>query len=793
MEIKRVDVKKNPKLFKNFKLILFGLLLYGLVDRLIPYNSPTPLIAIGSIGVLLPLAIIQLTRNLTSIFHTSIILIIFVVLVKLFFIYGPNGANYSDGKTSISYGTYIGLSPLVVNIRLLFILILVTLFAIYFAWFAMREKSKVKDSTRALDAPEIPNTKIASLQIWFVLASVAICTPFLEGQIQALTQVVSPLDFDSQQINAWFDFKSQGFTEMKDFWFPYGGMIWVQDGLLGIVLRWALLSVLIIMLLNYFLVGKRSYRQQSAYLTVAVLLIINYPIISIRYVFPLIALLVFFNLKKVESRKTKLTKSLPLAISIWLSPEMALFVIGLSSFGLILKRFNRMDESYDKSFQIWTFPIISFLVLISTQFQSGQLANTVHLLLHSREILEYGFSPFLAFQFDFSVDYLTLFRLSIVALSLMVLIRSTSYFLVSALDSQLTSYALNNFFTGLYLLFLIQKEMSRGGMTLWVAILIGLSISLLLEIQDKVVLIHKFNTKLHETARETLGVLSVLTILIVLFATPVGAGTFTTILRAPQQAKVFLNDIFNFEIDEVLLHSAWMKEDQKSLEKLKIQFGPFFQDLLSDTPYILGDRPDIYRALGKKPYWAISQYNLSPKSAQEKVLAQIKERNPKFVLVDRNVSAQNFDNVPSSLRNPIIYRHIVENYSFLGTFGDIDLYERSGKIEDLIGWRNLLGGSLDVSALPLIVSKPSACSDLSDANCKEYLKFRLGGIGNLKLDFNCSGMRYSLTSSSHLLKPGVDYWFPLNNVWFWDTTCNIEQNAAGIAEVLRLNQNDELY
>jgi hypothetical protein len=777
----------------KLRVIVFGLISYGMLDLFIPYNSAVPLIAISAVGVILPLIILSLTNSSLRLLISIVAYAVFFTFVKLFFVFGPSLANYSDGKTSISYGTYVGLSPQSVNLRLLFIFALVITFAVFFAWVELRKKSTISGFTNDSHISNSPITKADSSKIWLAVAAIALSTPFLEGQVQGLGQITSALDFDSQQINAWFDFKSQGFVEMRDFWFPYGGMMWVQDGLLGIVLRWILLSTLIFMVINYFWEKSRQHVTQLSYLIIAVLLMTNYQIISIRYVFPLMSLLVFFNIREYESRSIQLTKSLPLAVAIWMSPEMSIFVIGLSVFGVVLLYLCRCDESYDRSLHRSILPIISFLILIFYQLQNGQLKNTLSLLINSREILEYSFSPFLAFTFNLSMDFLGLFRLSIVMLSLVILIRATSNLFILVRSSKVTGMALNQFFVGVYLLFLLQKEMSRGGMTLLVAILMGLAIALLLETQNRRLANSQDMTKLSQTSSTVLRGLSALTVLAILFTTPVGSGTFTSVLRAPQQAKTFLGDLNDKEVSSVLIHSLWDLENQKKLVELKNQFGPYFEELLLDTPYILGDRPDVYRALGKQPYWAISQYNLSPKSAQEKVLAEIVERNPKFVLVDRNFSAQYFDSFPSSLRNPIVYRHIIRNYVYAGNFGNIDLYQQAAGAIDLRNWRNLFGDKLDISALPLVVSPPLDCIESRSQGCQQYLKFKLVEAKNLEVKFNCGGVNYSLISSSNLLKRGIEYWFPLDNVWFWNQECNLVKIAAVDAEVLKQATSNELY
>jgi len=764
-----------------------------MADLFVPYNSNTPLILVSLIGVILPLFIFLITSSSIRILQSLFLFVLFFIFVKLFFFFGPKEANYSDGKTSISYGTYVGQSPNIVNSRMLFLVLLTGIFAISLAWLASRPGNLPKEIRRQSPSKSENKVKLLTPKLWYSLVAMALATPFLEGQVQGLKNIVSSPDFDSQQINAWYDFKSLGYTEMKDFWFPYGGMIWVQDGLVGLTLRWILLSTLIIMIFSLVWNKSKINLLQIAPVVLTILLSVNYSIIAIRYAFPLMALITFLAPSTKKHRGYLVIRSLPFATAIWMSPEMSVFVVVLGIIGMFAIRSRRVCDSSQVSMWTWIAPLSSLALLFLSQLFSGQLLNTTHLLLNSREILEYGYSPMLAFNFDISADYFTLFRLSVVALSLMGLIRALSKIMGNFWNSQSSHTDYIQCVIGIYGLFLLQKEMSRGGITLWISMLMGLAISLIIHSELDENFGSNLRTKSAKNTALALSSCSILTVAVVLFATPVGAGTFTTIVRAPQQIKVLLGDLKSNDVHKILFHAAWSQENEKKLIELANLFGPNFEEVSKDNFYILGDRPDIYRAFGKQPYWAISQYNLSPKSSQEKVLKQIQARNPKFVLVDRSISAQNFDSFPSSLRNPIIYRYIVDHYKFVATFGDVDLYEIGRSENGLVSWGNLLSNTLDISALPLVVAPPKVCSQNRTEECEIFLKFRLLEVQNLKLEINCAGESFNLVSSSNLLHRGATYWFPLGHAWFWSNECKIPEVIGTTFEIIVSKTSTSLY
>jgi hypothetical protein len=778
----------------NLKWIGAGCLFYLLADLAIPYNSSNPLFIISSLGVVLPLFVFLIRNSAIPIITSLSIYILFFLSIKLFFLYGPDEANYSDGKTSISYGTYIGQSPHIVNYRLIFLVATIVLTAMILVWLELRSGVKRIQNVYDSNVTSGNRSRQSIFKLCYILGAMALATPFLEGQVKALTDVVSFPDFDSQQINAWYDFKSQGYLEMKDFWFPYGGMIWIQDGLLGLILRWTLLSTLLVMYFSLFWNKSKIKPYQIAPIVVTVLLSVNYPIIAIRYVFPLMALIVFIFGSLKNSKTSLLIRSVPLAVSFWMSPEMSLFVLAFGLLWVLLVRSDRLNIKNSLSIWIWLIPTTSAALLVAFQLINGQMINTAYLLLNSREILEYGYSPVLGFNFEISSDFLNLFRLAVISLCLVLPVRALSSLIQQFRISQITHVDFIQFVIGLFGLFLLQKEMSRGGLTLWISMLLALSISFTVYFQLDERLDIKLSDSDKNRAESVLTGCSLLTLAVILFVTPVGAGIFTSVVRAPQQVKVLIGDINSNDPSRILFHALWSQENNQKRSELKSLFGPYFQEIVDGNFYILGDRPDIYRAFGNQPYWAISQYNLSPKSTQEKVLKQIKLRNPKFVLVDRSMSAQNFDGIPSSLRNPIIYRYVIDNYRFVTTLGEIDLYEISEVDAGFASWTKLFSNKLDVSALPLVVEPPRICEvDDIGQDCVPFLKFRLKGTENLRLGVSCSQDKFELLSTSRLLIQGTTYWFPLNHAWFWSSACSITTKPEVTHQVVMGKRSTSLY
>jgi hypothetical protein len=149
--------------------------------------------------------------------------------------------------------------------------------------------------------------------------------PSFESIIPNLLSPLTGQDFDSQQIFAWYEFKSRGFVEMKDFWFPYGGLIHVQDGLLGTISLWLICSFSIIFLISIAVLDSKIKIDIAILITSISILILHYPVVVARYFFPILALMICLkNLKFVNYYG--LSSYLPLFLSFWLSPEISLLI-----------------------------------------------------------------------------------------------------------------------------------------------------------------------------------------------------------------------------------------------------------------------------------------------------------------------------------------------------------------------------------------------------------------------------------------------------------------------------------
>lgn len=220
--------------------------------------------------------------------------------------------------------------------------------------------------------------------------------------------------------------------------------------------------------------------------------------------------------------------------------------------------------------------------------------------------------------------------------------------------------------------------------------------------------------------------------------------------------------------------------------------------------YVFGDEPFLYAPLHQKPAYYITFYNASPLRAQERMVQWLTTRRPDFVVW--RPSRKAFDEVPHSVRVPLMFRTVIADYELLERVGDYHILvpRPAGKPIDLAYYREALGGTFDVGALPAHsrLAKLRSCDTSRDNDCAEVLHVhiatpRLGERATLRMS---SGDQEFTLSLRH--EEGIhDYYVPLSRIWFYealrqndpqkkesfvgtpDLTFNVE-NLAGAAKIL---------
>jgi hypothetical protein len=119
-----------------------------------------------------------------------------------------------------------------------------------------------------------------------------------------------------------------------------------------------------------------------------------------------------------------------------------------------------------------------------------------------------------------------------------------------------------------------------------------------------------------------------------------------------------------------------------------------------DRIYVLGDDALFYVLAGRPTPYIFNAYNTSPIYEQERVVAWIERVRPRFVLWDPEAAV--FDQIPHTVRVPLIYSYVARQYSLLRTVGRFHILtlRQPGQPPDVGYWRDALGNTIDLGHIP---------------------------------------------------------------------------------------------
>jgi hypothetical protein len=750
--------------------VLLVIALYLIFDLLIPYTSPYALMMTTVCWILIPTLIaIRSSAGLRN-RYVALIILLEISFIWLAGRFTREGNVSGDASEAVSFGAFIGIGPTSVNNYFTTILLANLLLAIFIVFLQTKisKTQNVVEQRKTINGIVLrPQSKALEVLLVFVL--IFLTSPYFEGIVPNLRLLTTATDFDSQQIHAWYDYASRGFVPMKDFWFPYNGMIFLQDGLLGYFAIWFILILVGVSLYRFVLLNS-NYPVSLSLLALIMVLSINYPVISVRYFFPFVALLL--ACLGMSQKRFSVIYFLPLAISLWMSPEIAvvvylLFIIALAINFIHISNIDRSVKSTIKPLMLVTASLVSEAIYLAT---NKSLSNLVLFLSKPNETIQYGFSPLQGLRFEPSRDISQNFRVALFFVVILLFAVSTANVVRLLITKRPVTNEIYIFMAGCFSISLLQKELVRGGLTLWIAVLLVLSTVGILKLMTE----SNFdNSQKRIIAHSVLQIKTyvVVGVFLLIFSTPVLAGSFTQIARSPQQVKFLVKEFSNGNLGDIFLNSNWNSSNANLAKTLQATLGIETIKLIKNDFFILGDRPDIYRALSQKPYWLMSQYNMSPIREQKKIILEIENRNPSFLIVDKRAEALSFDGIASPVRLYAIYQFLTPKFQLYRSYDSFDLLiAKNNGLVDYEYWNGLLGSTIDLGSLPLAATKPRNCQ-LEKQECGDFLRIepRLGQVQEVPVI--CGGRRYTLRFNS--IPQGESGWISLNRLWFWDSKCSV--------------------
>jgi hypothetical protein len=749
--------------------VLVIIALYLTFDLLIPYTSPYALMMTTACWILIPTLIaIRLSIGLRKRY------VALIIFLELGFIWLANrltreGNVSGDANEAVSFGAFTGIGPASANNYFSSILLANLLLAIFII-FLQSKTSKPQNfvaPTKNLKGIVV-GTPSKSLEVLLIFILVFQTSPYFEGVIPNLRSLSTAADFDSQQIHAWFDYASRGFVPMKDFWFPYNGMILLQDGLLGYLLIWLILIVIGISLYRFVLLNTNHF-VSLLLLALIMVLSINYPVISVRYFFPFVALLL--GCLGMSHKRFSVIYFLPLAVSLWMSPEIAvvvylLFIVALTINFIHMPKIDRSHKWPIKALVAVTTSLVFEVIYLA---MNNSLSNLLLFLSKPNETIQYGFSPLQGLRFELSNDLNQNFRVVLFFVVILLFAVSIANIVRVLITKSPITDEIYMLMVGCFSVSLLQKELVRGGLTLWIAALLVVSTVGILKSKTES---ESNDSRKRSFVYSILQIKSyvVVGVLLLIFATPVLAGSFTQVARSPQQVKFLVKEFSNGNLGDIFLNSNWNSASFNIEKSLQSTLGIQITELIKNDFFILGDRPDIYRALSKKPYWLMSQYNMSPIREQRKIISEITKRNPGYLIVDKRAEALSFDGIASPVRLYAIYQFLTPRFELYRSYDTFDLLiAKNDGFVDYEYWNGLLGSTVDLGSLPLAATKPKNCQ-LENQECGYFLRIGPRTSQVQEIPVICRDTRYTLRFST--IPRGENGWISLNRLWFWDSQCS---------------------
>jgi hypothetical protein len=191
-----------------------------------------------------------------------------------------------------------------------------------------------------------------------------------------------------------------------------------------------------------------------------------------------------------------------------------------------------------------------------------------------------------------------------------------------------------------------------------------------------------------------------------------------------------------------------------------------------ESIYVLGDDPIFYILRGQEMPYVITAYNASPADEQHRVLEWLQTRKPRFVLWDPSKNA--FDRIPHTVRLPLLYRYVADNYGpakVIGRYHIARLVSETGHVDPGY-WSQQLGAAVDLGHIASLSNESDypPCGRDNDLYCGDVLVVKYGGRvtpGKAKVALESAAGQYAVVFDRE--PDDREYIINLEHLWFWGT------------------------
>ena len=581
-------------------------------------------------------------------------------------------------------------------------------------------------------------------------------------QISAeLSGPISSFDWDYTNLRVWDHFLSVGKHPMEDFWYPYGNLGYLRQGVIGAVIDWLASTIC----LTAFSSSLWRLSRHATPVIVGTIAVAAFDLQvftgGLRYLAPL-AFTTWFATTRRSTGRERWAALTAVAIAPLIAPDVGVYTLAAALCVLVADELavrGLGDQSSRRRILRDCIAIASgWSVFIVIGLLRGSLVPSLALILDTGSTAAYvGAISRVEVSIEVMPGFIAyLFPFVLIALALYGALRRHGRNLNL---SWIPAFA----GLGIFGVLALAKHLIRPGLLGVLSMICAGAIAVAIAATWK-----RFGSPTSSIAA------GVLIGALLLQAKAIGSfERWESALEKAPSRSVDLLAAFTWEREEAVLFDATITRERMAGFPDELAVADAIAALTPNgRMYVLGDAQYLYALNDHDPYWSISGWDASPFREQTRVVDDLADDPPDVIVFDPRDFE--FDAVPSELRLPLIYGWVVEHYSPHSSSGPYELLtprDRDDEI-DWAYWREMLGTTLDMGRLPAATTASGASCELdhnaSNEHCLAYLTLEVEAVDVLV------GRTITLSGPSgffrltFLQQPGDrELTVPVGRMWFW--------------------------
>jgi hypothetical protein len=594
-----------------------------------------------------------------------------------------------------------------------------------------------------LSFPESPNSSLKSV---------------VNPDIQALVDRYG--DWDAINFTTWSALHQSGYSWGKEYWYPYGNLLYVSEGLFGAIFQRLSLPICILIL---GIICRRILKQRTRYNNnwhrILILLIqslglfFEYDINFIRYIIPFILLMY-----SLLSLSEKIIHQLPMAIYVHVLTDGAIFSYLILIGGLLYLKIFLKNLGLNNKVLLIHF--MNLIILFTSIFQFDKIQNLYHQATIGNIYSSGNASQIIYDDLEKSPSnssFLTLFMPWLLLIVLLYLVY------VQKKKNILIIHVITLIFADIYIFYLLYRAL------IWPNSDTNASINILLIIINLLLILCVVN-KPDSIIMKTFLIISSMSVLFYLSQNYIFHFANIKSIDGKNLISEFSRTYSVIKNKKLYFKSDWNQSILNYAEKSRPDLLELSAILKGKSFYILGDYPNnsnwLYAINKAVPPYSLITFANSSKKIEAVSLKRIEKLNQ--IVIPKNT--QEFIGIPVYLRQPEIFNYIVNNFILATEMDNHFILERS-KVSNLSFFEKEYGNSVDLKYLIYNFDGKELNSKCVNINSICISEIEILNQSLLTLDFTdkSSGtifsVKFASKSESPYLKRKIDFRY----VWFLNT------------------------